>query len=46
MTYILLKEYQETISTRNISENTDQRTNIQRDLENPDADLWGKFRSC
>lgn len=41
-TDILLKEYQETISTRNISEKTDQGANIQRNLENSDAELWGK----
>ncbi|XP_059517392.1 centromere-associated protein E-like isoform X3 [Myotis daubentonii] len=43
-TYILLKEYQETISTRNISKKTDQGANIQRDLENSDAELWGKIQ--
>nr|KAF6499445.1 centromere protein E [Molossus molossus] len=43
-TYSLLKEYQETISTRNSSEKTDQEANMQRDLENSDAGLWGKIQ--
>ncbi|EPQ03591.1 Centromere-associated protein E, partial [Myotis brandtii] len=43
-TYILLKEYQETISSMNISKKTDQGANIQRDLENSDAELWGKIQ--
>uniref|UniRef100_F6S685 Centromere-associated protein E n=1 Tax=Equus caballus TaxID=9796 RepID=F6S685_HORSE len=43
-TYVLLKEYQETISTRNISEKTDQGANIQRDLENSDAELQEKIQ--
>ncbi|XP_070289306.1 centromere-associated protein E isoform X2 [Myotis yumanensis] len=43
-TYILLKEYQETISSRNISKKTDKGANIQRDLENSDAELWGKIQ--
>ncbi|KAF5926636.1 hypothetical protein HPG69_001265, partial [Diceros bicornis minor] len=41
-TYILPKEYQETISTRNISEKTDQGAGIQRDLENSEAELQEK----
>ncbi|XP_074178971.1 centromere-associated protein E isoform X3 [Rhinolophus sinicus] len=38
-TYILLNEYQETISTRDISEKTDQGVNIRRDSENSDTEL-------
>lgn len=38
-TYILLNEYQETISTRDISEKTDRGVNIRRDSENSDAEL-------
>lgn len=41
-TNILLKEYQETINARNSSERIDQGTDIQRDLENSDAELQGK----
>ena len=41
-TYILLKEYPETINTRNSSEKTDQGANIQRDLEISDAELQAK----
>lgn len=41
-TYILLKEYQETINTRNSSEKTDQGANIQRDLEISDTELQAK----
>ncbi|KAM8804254.1 centromere-associated protein E isoform 2-T2 [Rhynchonycteris naso] len=44
--YILLKQYQDTVSTRNISEKTDQGTNIQSDLEHSDAELWGKVQEC
>ncbi|XP_045676370.1 centromere-associated protein E isoform X4 [Phyllostomus hastatus] len=43
-TYTILKEYQETINTRDISEKTDQEANIQRDLENSDNELWGKIQ--
>ncbi|XP_058424771.1 centromere-associated protein E-like isoform X3 [Diceros bicornis minor] len=43
-TYILPKEYQETISTRNISEKTDQGAGIQRDLENSEAELQEKIQ--
>ncbi|XP_037023817.2 centromere-associated protein E isoform X2 [Artibeus jamaicensis] len=43
-TYTVLKEYQETINTRDISEKTDQGANIQRDLENSDNELWGKIQ--
>ncbi|XP_016079113.1 PREDICTED: centromere-associated protein E isoform X3 [Miniopterus natalensis] len=42
--YSLLKEHQETISTRTISEKIDQGANVQRDLENSDAELWGKIQ--
>lgn len=41
-TYILLKEYQETISTRTFSKMTDQEANIQKDLENSHAELQEK----
>ncbi|XP_026959210.1 centromere-associated protein E isoform X8 [Sagmatias obliquidens] len=43
-TYILLKEYQETINTRNSSEKTDQGANIQRDLEISDTELQAKIQ--
>eukprot|EP00070_Physeter_catodon_P006934 XP_007114881.2 centromere-associated protein E isoform X6 [Physeter catodon] len=43
-TYILLKQYQETINTRNSSEKTDQGANIQRDLEISDAELQAKIQ--
>uniref|UniRef100_A0A4X1URY1 Centromere-associated protein E n=1 Tax=Sus scrofa TaxID=9823 RepID=A0A4X1URY1_PIG len=43
-TNILLKEYQETINARNSSERIDQGTDIQRDLENSDAELQGKIQ--
>lgn len=43
-TYILLKEYQETINARNSSEKTDQGTTIQRVLGNSDADLQAKIQ--
>ncbi|XP_054447805.1 centromere-associated protein E [Pteronotus mesoamericanus] len=43
-TYIILKEYQETINTRDTAEKTDQGANIQRDLENSDTELWGKIQ--
>ncbi|KAJ8780322.1 hypothetical protein J1605_011586 [Eschrichtius robustus] len=42
--YILLKQYQETINTRNSSEKTDQGANIQRDLEISDAELQAKIQ--
>ncbi|XP_024907487.1 centromere-associated protein E isoform X7 [Pteropus alecto] len=43
-TYTLLKEYQETMSTRNISETTDQGANTWRDLENSDSELREKIQ--
>ncbi|XP_033712707.1 centromere-associated protein E isoform X5 [Tursiops truncatus] len=43
-TYILLKEYQETINTRNSSEKTGQGANIQRDLEISDTELQAKIQ--
>ncbi|XP_032962690.1 centromere-associated protein E isoform X2 [Rhinolophus ferrumequinum] len=43
-TYILLNEYQETISTRDISEKTDRGVNIQRDSENSDAELQERMQ--
>ncbi|XP_036887808.1 centromere-associated protein E isoform X2 [Sturnira hondurensis] len=43
-TYAVLKEYQETINTRDIPEKTDQGASIQGDLENSDNELWGKIQ--
>ncbi|XP_066241622.1 centromere-associated protein E isoform X1 [Saccopteryx leptura] len=44
--YILLKKYQDTVSTRNVSEKADQGTNIQSDSEHSGAELWGKVQEC
>ncbi|KAM5285612.1 centromere-associated protein E isoform 3-T3 [Hipposideros larvatus] len=41
---ILLKEYQKTVSTRDVSETTDQGVNIERDSENADAELQEKIQ--
>ncbi|KAF3815484.1 hypothetical protein GH733_016437 [Mirounga leonina] len=43
-TYVLLKEHQQTISTRNISKKTDQEANIERDVENSDAESQEKIQ--
>lgn len=40
--YVLLKEHQQTISTRNIPKETDQEANIERDVENSDAESQEK----
>lgn len=40
--YVLLKEPQQTISTRNIPKETDQEANIERDVENSDAESQEK----
>lgn len=37
-----MKEHQQTISTRNISKKTDQEANIERDVENSDAESQEK----
>lgn len=44
-TYVLLKEYQQTVSMRNISKKTEQKANIERDAENSDAESQEKVRS-
>lgn len=41
-TSVLLKEYQQTISTRNISKKTDQEANIERVIESSDAESQEK----
>ncbi|XP_019481417.1 PREDICTED: centromere-associated protein E [Hipposideros armiger] len=41
---ILLKEYQKTVSTRDVSETTDQGVNIERDSENADAELQERIQ--